>query len=608
MPIFSSTCDNFTGFVGSAPSSSGQPGTSMVSDPSAGRTGNGFLATLVTGSYEMAARSDYRSLNVKEYTFDIRIPAATVISASGNGTLIHAWDDAYADLLEVRLQSVNAQANYQLFFVTNFITYAAEFTVPDWLAKDTWYTITIQITNTHIICRINGRLAARYATASMSGKSLGVVDIGAFYGCVLAGTMHIDNILQDVSTTPSQVSGDANKLAAVWSQYKINHLRADGCPIRSYPDGLNGSFQPWSDTTSETVSYLMLMAVQLNDQTTFNSVANWAYNNMRRGAQALGTVPYLYSWHWNITNNTAYDQNSAHDADFDILNAYYWAHGRWGSAGAINYLSRGNNIANDLIGQAYTNGSLKYIPSDYVQGVSSPFEVNPSYYSPVAMELAKLYNTANSSAWNQAINGTYDLLQRARDFIYSPQTVSAGYPPNWGSFNPTTQAWAAGGRPNPDLYAYEAFRSMWRIKLHHLMYAASAASALYATAKTNLITYWNANSAIAAEYKHDGSVNGSAYEASIFTYAAWQCLTINDSGNSIAATIFSNKLSNIYTTTVEGHIYQNAPSSNNYSYYDQSWLILGELQRIGMTNFLESIVPTPKKGKSKLRIGIGLGL
>ncbi len=685
MPIFSSACTDFTGFdTGSPYVGSGQ---SLVVDPTVGWPASAFKLTLSSDPGETGVRADTRSLSTRQFAYDLLIDTAATLGTVG--AINHVWNDSYADLFEVCLDAVEGGARYRLC-VRNATTYATIFTVPDRLAKGVKVRIGIQVTDKAVVVRLDGRLAARHKTTAYAGLNIGVVSFGAFYGSVVsAGSLWLDNILVDTTAAPTAATTDATKLAAVWGQYRDDRLRADGLPIRNYPDGVSGTYTPWSDSTSETISYFLKHAVQMDDQTTFDRVFAWAYGRMRRGAQGLSAVPNLYSWHWDIETNTAYDQNSAHDADLDIMKALYWANGRWGTgknpvvnggfengstswngsaeftlsadtigavsgqslkvtktvttgfpnfksgsglypvvggqtytaqmtvttlathttntsngsnytqlyaiwrdsggaaisqthftrldlkvqtydrqmvagtltapvnavsvnfsiyqycagvayydnimleAGSVattytpniaSYLTTANAIATDLLSLVRTNGSLTYLPSDYAQSGDTPFEVNPSYHDPGAMELARLYHTGNETAWGQVIDGTYALLAAGRNFVYPGQSSSAKLPPDWGAFNPTTQTWSAGSRTNPDRYGYEAFRSFFRIKAHWLHYGATAASTLYSAARAFFAAQWSANAQIKAEYRHDGTVAGN-YEKSIFTYAAVQALT-----------------------------------------------------------------------------------
>lgn len=585
-PIFTSTCDSFTGFDSGAPYNNGTGTTLTISstaarNPSAASP-NGFLLGLnTTGSFECGMRIDQRGSGGKNIVFDMFIPTATTISA-GDTALVHMWDASYADTLQARIQSVDGNTKLQMFFINDFTTFPTLFTVPDHLSKNTWYTIWIQITNNYIVVRINGRLAARHATTAYSAKEIGVAEIGAFYACNLTGNMYLDNITLDTNANivPAPATDHFSRLTAVAGQYKTDFLRSDGMPIRPYPDGVDGSFAAWSDSTSETIDYMQFVALQTGDQTRFDLVSNVQWNTMRRGAQGLGTVPNLTSWHWDIGSNTAYDQNTAHDADIKIAANYAQAHMLWSSKGAIDYKSRAVAMSVDLIGQTYVNGTFRYLPSDYTQGLSTPFEVNLSYYDPLSMELLALIDKDNYYKWKQTIDGFYDMLAIGIAFVYSPQASSAGLPPNWGTFNPSTRSWAAGSRGTPDVYSYEAFRLMWRLKLHAKHSGDARATSSIKKMRDFMSSYWITNGSIAAEYKHDGTLNGGAYEKTIFTYAAWQALTAANPQDANAKSIYDGKLANIYAATERGHIYHDTPASGLSSYYDQSWTVFGEMERL----------------------------
>ena len=94
----------------------------------------------------------------------------------------------------------------------------------------------------------------------------------------------------------------------------------------SYPEGIGTAGA--NSTASEGIGYGMLMAVWINDQTTFNSLWNYKVNHTPKSG--------LMAWEIN-SSGSIMDNNSARDADEDIAMSLILADRRWGSGGAMNY-------------------------------------------------------------------------------------------------------------------------------------------------------------------------------------------------------------------------------------------------------------------------------
>lgn len=403
----------------------------------------------------------------------------------------------------------------------------------------------------------------------------------------------------DVETLPYD---DYTRVQSVYTGWLNRYMRSDGAIVRPMAEGngdtVNG-YAPAPDVVSEGTAYAQIYAVQLNDKTTFDLVESFNYARMDRRnyvGGAIGSNPpsnglNLMMYHFNPTNNTAFDWAAAYDADIDRAKALLWAHSRWGSSGTINYLSRALAILGDLVTyglrQASNNGLWYMVSGSGNMSISEP-EMNNSYLDPAAFKLFAQYDTTNKAKWLSAVDSSYDIIQKTANAVLpnpaSPgntQTTTAKLPANWVTMNFTTGVVTPLSASYRDTnYTYDAFRQTNRLLYDWEYYGDSRAKARLQDYKPFFTSYWTANGRIEAEYFHDGSVK-SAYEQRMFYYAAWQVLTVDDPTNSIAATIWSTKIApNFYKYSSYNSYYDNSvDNTNNVSYYGQSWLLFDELDR-----------------------------
>ena len=152
-------------------------------------------------------------------------------------------------------------------------------------------------------------------------------------------------------------------------------------------------------TVSEGIGYGMLIAVMMNDQTTFNGI--WSY--------ALQYMPdtdgsFLMNWMVNSSGNVT-GNNAATDADEDMCMALLMADKVWGSTGNYNYRSNFQNMLNAIWSREVdVNGNAFVNPGD---AYSSP--VYSSYMTP------QWYNCwnesgidANNHNWASISNWVYN--------------------------------------------------------------------------------------------------------------------------------------------------------------------------------------------------------
>lgn len=235
------------------------------------------------------------------------------------------------------------------------------------------------------------------------------------------------------ATAAASGAATQGQLNNVWSGIKSRLVSNTGIVSRSVTDGQNAGGQPAVDVISEGVGSILLFAVQYNDQTTFDLVEAWAYNNLdRRNTLAQtafvnpvpssgGTGLNLMGWHYNLSNSdgngaaTFYDADWRTDADVDRCLALLWASNLWGGGPQGGYLTRALAIAADLKSFAFRQDpatGYQYLTSNSGQSSVALFEVDPSYGNPSCFKLLK--QQTGDVFWDQATSGVYDSILRSQ--------------------------------------------------------------------------------------------------------------------------------------------------------------------------------------------------
>lgn len=176
-----------------------------------------------------------------------------------------------------------------------------------------------------------------------------------------------------------------------------------------YPDSTNSNRAfildvNSDDIRSEGMSYGMMIAVQMNDQETFDRLWRFADTYMRN---SNGT----FAWQLNATSpyapkNGTSSQNPAPDAEEYIAMALFFAKGRqnrfdWVDTG-IDYEAEAQAVLNVIRTQLF------YTANGYTQILFTPAAsenykfTDPSYHLPAFYEVWKSLDTANAAFWAEA--------------------------------------------------------------------------------------------------------------------------------------------------------------------------------------------------------------
>lgn len=236
--------------------------------------------------------------------------------------------------------------------------------------------------------------------------------------------------------------------AATWQTFKTYYIEA----YASYPayglvfdPSVSDSSQPdqWDDAVSEGVGYGLLLAVVMDDQTTFDQIFQAAQTWMWNGQ----------TYDWKIsTSGDKWGTGGASDADEDIAMALILAdhkqtNGSWSANTA--YGKQAQTLINNIYDTMVTNsGILK--PGDQFGGAD---ELNLSYFAPAWYRVFDQYER-KPHHWHRVIRKQYQILL---------QTAQAhhGLIPDWS----TADGSVAANRSGNYKMTYDAIRVPWRIAI-----------------------------------------------------------------------------------------------------------------------------------------------
>lgn len=632
MPVFYSPCQLLADFNEGSPYIPSSQTVTTVAN--AGKTGVGDYGLKVTVNTTTADEAGVRAGavggNIRSFKFDFKLPSTATFS--GDHGLANMWSGnaaAYGNsIMQLHLTPVGGQYRIALVNPNNDVKLGASYHytyATQLLNKDTWYTFEVRVSNEEIALYINNAYQCFYQFISDSSTYLRAISLGKYYSTGYTGDLFFDNVTLDVVTLPAAAVGTVAQVSDTWAGWKARYVRSDGLVVRPNgapnADGQNGSYQPWSDSVSEAQAYGLVFAVQNSDRTAFDLIETCAFNVLERknNTTAPGwtaAAQHLMGWHYDDANNSWYDINWASDGDMDRMKALYWAHAKWGSAGAVNYKAHADFIALDLQTSGFrqdTVGTSTYQiqASDEYQGSAVPFETNPSYVDFNAYRLAKQYASAgaNQTFWQQAIDGGYYLLLKSTDTGAGASTAPGlptayGIYPEWAGYNTGTHDVSTVGSRSID-YGYNAFRCTYRVYWDYYFYNETRALAqLTNNFRTYQTNAWTTYGRVAMETQHDGTRLYSGYEKSMNTYAAYLTQKVS-TPTTVASPMYSSKLANTYAQSSNGGWWADNAGSNTAgyvgdvpvpSYFNNSWMLFAMMTEGGvLTNYGNTVTTTKTK-------------
>jgi endo-1,4-beta-D-glucanase Y len=273
-----------------------------------------------------------------------------------------------------------------------------------------------------------------------------------------------------------------------------------------------------NDVRSEGMSYGMMIAVQMNKQSTFDSLWNWAKTNMQHSS---GANKGYFAWHCT-TSGSKIDQNPAPDGEEYFAMALEFAAGRWGSKTRIyDYQKEANDILNVMLHKEDMNGGVVggvtnmfnqynqvvFVPS--TDGGVNSF-TDPSYHVPAFYDLFSRWawgyqdKDADRARWTNIANSSrYYLFEHAADSI-------TGLSPDYSEFNGVPKSLNANDGHNN--YAYDAWRTAMNWAVDYAWFAQGSAETTL-TDRLQGFMYGKGPSSINNTYTLNGTALDSYHDA-----------------------------------------------------------------------------------------------
>jgi len=193
-----------------------------------------------------------------------------------------------------------------------------------------------------------------------------------------------------------------------------------------------------NDIRSEGMSYGMMIAVQMDDQTTFDKLWRFAKNHMR---QSDGH----FAWHVSKSNYSPIDTGGAPDGEEYMAMALFFAANRWGNNTGLNYASEANAIL-DVIRTQYWDSS-----NNMIKFISNASYTDPSYHLPAFYELWGQWATSNNQFWK-------DAAASSRAFLKKASNSSTGLFAEYMNYNGTATSAGTNGNAESGRFAYDSWR------------------------------------------------------------------------------------------------------------------------------------------------------
>lgn len=210
----------------------------------------------------------------------------------------------------------------------------------------------------------------------------------------------------------------------------------------------NGTYIPNPDfgghVITEGQSYVMMLAVQMNDQTTFNNVWKWTKAKMQNSDG-------LFAWRVDPTNGNKVDTNSAPDGEEYMITALIFAHGRWGNT---TNLTEARNLQNVVKQKLFVNGGTYngMVKFTQVNNFTDPSYHLPAFYT-VWAKVADKYGWGTGSFWRAAATTSRKFITSATDKFRK----DSGLTPDYANYDGS--GYSSSWYPESNQFRYDAFRT-----------------------------------------------------------------------------------------------------------------------------------------------------
>jgi oligosaccharide reducing-end xylanase len=237
------------------------------------------------------------------------------------------------------------------------------------------------------------------------------------------------------------------------------------------------------DVRSESMSYGMMVALQLDHKAEFDALWNWAKTFMAHPDPKHPAYGY-FAWQMR-PNGEVMDPNPAADGEEYFVTALYFAHARWGSGkGIYDYRAEADTLLramrsradipmpggkgpNDMVTSMFNreHKQVRFTPN--VQDFATNGEhTDPSYHLPAFYEVwSRVAPASEVEFWKEATKVSRDFLERAAH----PAT---GLVPDYAEFD---------GRPKPrkgdaggGFFRYDAWRTAMNWSVDYAWWAADS--------------------------------------------------------------------------------------------------------------------------------------
>jgi endo-1,4-beta-D-glucanase Y len=291
------------------------------------------------------------------------------------------------------------------------------------------------------------------------------------------------------------------KLDQMWNQYFVNGDANSGRLLYNVGTDMAYVLDTGNDDIrSEGMSYGMMIAVQMDKKAEFDKLWKFAktYSQHPVGDVREG----LFSWRLNRSNFSKIDPNSAPDGEEYYVTALFFAHARWGSAGAFNYRAEADYILDSMLNKPSANSGgcptdlVDTIEKQVVFGIcgSSATFTDPSYHLPAFYEIWARYAKNNKTLWAEMADKsrTY-LLPRAAHPV-------TGLMPDYSEFNGTPKNEGDHGK-----FEYDAWRNIMNMGADQAWFKKS--SIIITPLINRQIDFFKGKPNYAALWTLDGSVS-----------------------------------------------------------------------------------------------------
>jgi len=311
-----------------------------------------------------------------------------------------------------------------------------------------------------------------------------------------------------------------------------------------------------NDVRTEGMSYGMMIAVQMNEQTYFDALYKWAVTYMRYNNPS--SPNWLY-YNWQLSSNgTVLGTTPASDGETYFVTALIFAAGRWGSSANFNYVTEYKNLLYKML----------HVPTN-TQGVTNLFDASshqvtfcpigsaatytdPSYHTPAFYGVWALVanTTADQTFWTTAQSASRDYFQKAFN--------SLGLNPDYSNFDGSLYT----GNTDHQYFGFDAWRTIQNVGVDYAWWAADSREI---TLVNTVLNFFNSKGTYGNEYYMNGTAMSTTHSQGH--------VSMNTAGG-----LASN---NNVTWNFVKEMWNYSPPTGTYRYYDGMLYFLSLLHVTG---------------------------